>query len=160
MFCFRDCNRFRKSFDEQCGVFTFYNGHKVRAPVLIEYLDYHSLEISPSRQPHQKRRVLTLKLYVTNDGSSPSLASTCRSTDGIKNLCLRVSSQYSNISSLCTFAFTANIGGKSGVATKRLESNILTCLQLEHVALWLIFLRTDACSTEAKSLSGPPWKDA
>ncbi len=54
MFCFRDCDRFRQLFDEQGGVFTFYDGHEVRTPVLVEHLDYHSLEKSFTGPPIKK----------------------------------------------------------------------------------------------------------
>jgi hypothetical protein len=155
MFCFWDWDIFRKKIDRLDGMFTFYDGHKVGTPVLIEHLDYHSLERVIDKAAHQIKEVLTLKLYVANVGSSLSPIWTCSSIDGVKNLCLRVSCQYSKISSLYTFAFTANIGGKSGVAISRQESKVLTTLQLGQVALWLIFLRIDACRTEARSLSGP-----
>src|SRR6266571_9010264 len=70
------------------------------------------------------------------------------STVGAKNICLRVSNQCSRVSSLYAFAFTAKTGGRSDVATKRLESTVLGTLQFRQVALWLICLRSDACSTE------------
>ena len=54
MFCFWDWDGFRQLSDKQGEVYTFYNGHEERTPVLIEHLDCHSLGKSLTGQPIRK----------------------------------------------------------------------------------------------------------
>jgi hypothetical protein len=51
---------------------TFHNGHKVRTLLLAKHLDDDGLGIAVIKARH-KYEALTLKLYVTNIGSSLSL---------------------------------------------------------------------------------------